>query len=113
MRGNGTRPRSTGIGAEKIAIRRWPVRFVTFLTRGAGRSGHGRALERQLRAAFRSRQKASLKGRARLERRLSELHEEKLAKLDGLRYGIDPALIGEASTDYPRKRVASVTNSAG
>jgi hypothetical protein len=53
-------------------------------------------LERQLRAAFRSRQKASLKGRTRLERRLSELHEEKLAKLDGLRHGIDPALISGA-----------------
>jgi DNA invertase Pin-like site-specific DNA recombinase len=53
-------------------------------------------LERQLRAAFRSRQKASLKGRTQLERRLSELHEEKLAKLDGLRHGIDPALISEA-----------------
>jgi hypothetical protein len=27
---------------------------------------------------------------------LSELHEEKLAKLDGLRHGIDPALINKA-----------------
>jgi lactoylglutathione lyase len=53
-------------------------------------------LERQLRAAFRSRQKASLKGRTQLERRRSELHEEKLAKLDGLLHGIDPALISEA-----------------
>jgi len=53
-------------------------------------------LERQLSAAFRSRQKASLKGRTQLEPRLSELHEEKLAKLDGLRHAIDPALIREA-----------------
>jgi hypothetical protein len=53
-------------------------------------------LERQLRASFRSRQKASLTGRTQLERRLRELHEEKLAKLDGLRHGIDPALISEA-----------------
>jgi hypothetical protein len=37
-------------------------------------------LERQLCAAFRRRQKASLTGRSQLERRLSELHEEKLAR---------------------------------
>jgi class 3 adenylate cyclase len=53
------------------------------------------------------------RGRTQLKRRLSELHEEKLAKLDGLRHGIDPALIRRPSTDYPRTRVASVTNSAG
>jgi hypothetical protein len=53
-------------------------------------------LERQLSNAFRDRQKASLKGRTRLERRLADLHEEKLAKLDGFRHGIDPALIREA-----------------
>ncbi len=53
-------------------------------------------LERQLSTAFRDRQKASLKGRTRLERRLADLHEEKLAKLDGFRHGIDPILIREA-----------------
>ncbi len=53
-------------------------------------------IERQLRAAFRSRQKAGLKDRTQLDPRLRELHEEKLAKLDGLRHGIDPGLISEA-----------------
>jgi hypothetical protein len=53
-------------------------------------------LEWQLRASFRSRQKASLTGRTQPGAQLSELHEEKLAKLDGLRHGIDPAAINEA-----------------
>jgi hypothetical protein len=53
-------------------------------------------IERQLRAAFRSRQQAGLKDRTQLDRRLRQLHEEKLAKLDGLRHGIDPGLISEA-----------------
>jgi site-specific DNA recombinase len=53
-------------------------------------------LERQRGKAFRDRQKASLKERTRLERRLADLHEEKLAKLVGFRHGIDPRLIREA-----------------
>ena len=53
-------------------------------------------LEQQLSKAFRDRQKEGLKSRTRLERRLSELHEEKLAKLDGFRHEIDPTLIREA-----------------
>ena len=72
-------------------------------------------LERQLSNAFRDRQKASLKGRTRLERRLAELHEEKLSKLDGFRHGIDPALIREAidrlseEEDRLRGEVAQIT----
>jgi hypothetical protein len=53
-------------------------------------------LERELNKAFRDKLKAHLKGRTRLERRLGELHEEKLAKLDGFIQGIDPTLIREA-----------------
>ena len=53
-------------------------------------------LERQLRKAARERQKTSLKDRTRLEQKLSELHEDKLAKLDGLGHGIDPSVIKEA-----------------
>ena len=53
-------------------------------------------LERELRRAARERQKSSLKDRTRLDRKLSDLHEEKLAKLDGLGHGIDPSVIREA-----------------
>jgi site-specific DNA recombinase len=53
-------------------------------------------LERQLRKTLRDRQKSTLKDRTRLERRLAEIHEDKLAKLDGLGHGIDPAVIREA-----------------
>lgn len=37
-----------------------------------------------------------LGARTWLERRLADLHEEKLAKLNGFRHGIDPTLIREA-----------------
>ncbi|HYT78276.1 MAG TPA: recombinase family protein [Actinomycetota bacterium] len=72
-------------------------------------------LEQQLSSAFRDRQKASLKGRTRLERRLADLHEEKLPKLDGFRHGIDPALIREsidrlsAEENRLREELAQIT----
>jgi site-specific DNA recombinase len=53
-------------------------------------------LERELQKAVRERRKSSLKDRTRLEQRVSELHQEKLVKLDGLGHGIDPAVIKEA-----------------
>jgi hypothetical protein len=68
-------------------------------------------LERRLRDAFRDRQKASLKGPTRLERRLAELHDEKLAKLDGFRHGIDPALIRDAIAGSRRRRTTYARNS--
>jgi hypothetical protein len=69
-------------------------------------------LERDLQRALRERRKSSLNNRTKLERRLEDLHEEKLANLDGLRHVIDPAVMREA-TGFRRRRADSAKSLRG